>query len=202
MEHGSILNGNIRPRRVSSQWQSTAYRSYIERAEHHPASFLVLGDALMSTNPIYGLGISSAAIEARELRNAVKECLSASNTTLIVPKYYAAVRRTADLAWKVSSWSDKCYPRVEDWLSTALKILAPVRSTAMTYPTFCRQLYGAVALSTAKSFERTLLNMALTALKSWACRFARSIWSETGKVADIASAETAPRPTITDGDPS
>jgi len=23
LEHGSILNGNIRPRRVSSQWQST-----------------------------------------------------------------------------------------------------------------------------------------------------------------------------------
>ncbi|WP_421579174.1 hypothetical protein [Shinella sp. M31] len=28
MEHGSILNGNIRPRRVSSQWQSTLRELY------------------------------------------------------------------------------------------------------------------------------------------------------------------------------
>ncbi len=35
MEHGSILNGNIRPRRVSSQWQSTLREVYLRL---HPRS--------------------------------------------------------------------------------------------------------------------------------------------------------------------
>ena len=33
MEHGSILNGNIRPRRVSSQWQSTQQDFALKQAE-------------------------------------------------------------------------------------------------------------------------------------------------------------------------
>ena len=33
MEHGSILNGNIRPRRVSSQWQSTGDEPWQQREE-------------------------------------------------------------------------------------------------------------------------------------------------------------------------
>ncbi|NDW07460.1 hypothetical protein [Jiella pacifica] len=186
-------------RMLRQQRYRFAYRTQIERTKRHPVSFLVLGDALMSTNPIYGLGIASAAIEAQALRNAVKECLRINDTTLIVSKYYSSIRRTTNLAWKVSSWTDKCYRLGNDRLSGIVKLLTPVRSAAMKDPTACSQLYRAVALSTSASFERTILHMVFAAFKNWIWRFARSILPTPRGNRDINTPRTAPQ--IKDDEP-
>src|SRR5207253_726608 len=49
------------------RFPTSVWRHY-ERLQDFPARFLILGDAICSFNPVYGQGMSSAALQAPALR--------------------------------------------------------------------------------------------------------------------------------------
>jgi 2-polyprenyl-6-methoxyphenol hydroxylase-like FAD-dependent oxidoreductase len=76
------------------------WRRY-DKMSRFPAGFLVFGDAIASTNPIYGQGMTVAALEAASLR----ECLSESNGDLSRRFFDAAAQHVGPL-WASNQFND------------------------------------------------------------------------------------------------
>ncbi|MEU1228912.1 FAD-dependent oxidoreductase [Streptomyces sp. NPDC005828] len=82
-------------------------RRRYERLTRFPGNFLVLGDAACSFNPVYGQGMTVAALEALVLR----EHLSRG---AVDPKAFLAdIAQTIELPWQLSASADLGYPEVE-----------------------------------------------------------------------------------------
>jgi 2-polyprenyl-6-methoxyphenol hydroxylase-like FAD-dependent oxidoreductase len=91
------------------KFPSNLRRRY-ERLTRAPDGYLVTGDALCSFNPIYGQGMTVAALEALVL----DACLRADRTMLGLPrKFYKQVSKAIDIAWQSAAGADFAYPAVE-----------------------------------------------------------------------------------------
>lgn len=82
-------------------------RRYHEKLRSYPDGFLVIGDALCSFNPIYGQGITVAALEALALIEIL-----AKGTNRLPERFYSAVRKSLDSAWSISAGSDLRFRQV------------------------------------------------------------------------------------------
>lgn len=71
-----------------------------------PAGFLATGDALCTFNPIYGQGVSVAAMTAVALRDALADARRTPTTRRVQRALLAASRQ----AWDISAGSDKNMP--------------------------------------------------------------------------------------------
>ncbi|MGG8410489.1 NAD(P)/FAD-dependent oxidoreductase [Streptomyces sp. 12297] len=73
-----------------------------------PAGFVVLGDAATSLNPVYGHGMSAAAMGALALRDTARK------TTVDAPRFASqaqkAIARPAEAAWLLAVGQDRFYP--------------------------------------------------------------------------------------------
>lgn len=83
-------------------------RRYHQQLHSHLRGFLVTGDALCSFNPVYGQGITVAALEALALRKVLAE----GGTHRLPERFYVAVRKSLDSAWLMSAGSDLRFPQV------------------------------------------------------------------------------------------
>jgi 2-polyprenyl-6-methoxyphenol hydroxylase-like FAD-dependent oxidoreductase len=83
-------------------------RRHFEKLARFPEGFLIFGDAICSFNPIYGQGMTTAAIEAVEL----DKCLRKGRTDL-ARRFFRQVNRLLDSPWSISAGSDLAYPEVE-----------------------------------------------------------------------------------------
>jgi hypothetical protein len=83
-------------------------RHHYEKLDRYLDGFLVTGDALCSFNPVYGQGMTVAALEALTLRR-----LLAEGTDRLPPRFFRAVAGTVDGAWSVSVGGDLRFPQVE-----------------------------------------------------------------------------------------
>ena len=79
-------------------------RRHYERLERFPEGLVVCGDALCSFNPIYGQGMSVAALEAVTL----SRCL-ADGDGQVTSRFYAAATPILDVAWGMASAADAKY---------------------------------------------------------------------------------------------
>jgi 2-polyprenyl-6-methoxyphenol hydroxylase-like FAD-dependent oxidoreductase len=83
-------------------------RRRYERLRKLPEGYLVTGDALCSFNPIYGQGMSVAALEAETLEGCLKE----SHEDL-PRRFYRRVSKVVDTPWKLAARADFTHPGVE-----------------------------------------------------------------------------------------
>jgi 2-polyprenyl-6-methoxyphenol hydroxylase-like FAD-dependent oxidoreductase len=77
-----------------------------DKLRRFPPGFLVVGDALCSFNPMYGQGMSVAAVEAGVLRDELRRGLDAR-------RFFRAVRPVIDIPWQISTGGDLALPGVE-----------------------------------------------------------------------------------------
>lgn len=81
-------------------------RRHYERLSRFPEGYLVLGDAVCSFNPVYGQGMTSAALQAETLSSELASGLDAG----FARRYFRKVSRTLNVIWKLAAGEDFRYP--------------------------------------------------------------------------------------------
>ncbi len=89
---------------VQYQYRANRRRRF-ELLDRVPDGLVVVGDALCSFNPVYGQGMSMAAVEALVLQ----QCL-ADGGARIGPRFFGAVAADLDMAWELAVMADARYP--------------------------------------------------------------------------------------------
>jgi 2-polyprenyl-6-methoxyphenol hydroxylase-like FAD-dependent oxidoreductase len=92
---------------VRAQRFPSSTRRHYEKPARFPEGLLVVGDALSSFNPIYGQGMTIAALEAVALR----EELAAGRTDL-ARRFLRRAARLVDVAWDLAANGDLALPVV------------------------------------------------------------------------------------------
>ncbi|MFC6837839.1 NAD(P)/FAD-dependent oxidoreductase [Halomarina ordinaria] len=87
----------------------TSIRRRYEGLERFPEGLLVVGDALASFNPIYGQGMSVAALEALVLHRTLAD---GSREDLGL-RFFDRVEDIVDIAWTLSVGGDFVFPQTE-----------------------------------------------------------------------------------------
>lgn len=82
-------------------------RRLFEDMPVHPEGFVALGDAVLALNPIYGQGMSVAAVEARIMRDIV---LEATSDVGLAARIQRAFRPTLDFVFTGVVKSDSAFP--------------------------------------------------------------------------------------------
>jgi 2-polyprenyl-6-methoxyphenol hydroxylase-like FAD-dependent oxidoreductase len=116
---------------------SNRWRRY-DKMRRLPAGLLVFGDAICSFNPIYGQGMTVAAIEALVLR----ECLHGDNRDL-PRRFFRSSAKTIRVAWQTAAGSDLALPEVKGSVPLSVRLsnayLDRVMSAAESDPTVTLQ---------------------------------------------------------------
>jgi 2-polyprenyl-6-methoxyphenol hydroxylase-like FAD-dependent oxidoreductase len=92
---------------LPARYPASVRRRY-ERLGRFPDGYLVTGDAVCAFNPVYGQGMSVAALEALALR----ECLRAGPTGL-AKRFFAEVAGIVDIPWGIAVGADLRFPGIE-----------------------------------------------------------------------------------------
>ena len=102
-----------------------AWRRY-DQMQHFHAGLLVFGDAICSTNPIYGQGMTVAALEA----TALQECLAEANGDLS-QRFFAAAGEVIGPLWASNQFND-LYMANADPAHSASKELLDFREAVLS----------------------------------------------------------------------
>jgi hypothetical protein len=83
-------------------------RHRYERLNRFPDSLLVMGDAVASFNPIYGQGMSVAALEALALRRHLERGIGPQPR-----RFFRDLARVVDVPWDMAAGGDLVFPGVQ-----------------------------------------------------------------------------------------
>ncbi|MGI5198278.1 FAD-dependent oxidoreductase [Streptomyces sp. CA-288835] len=83
-------------------------RRHFERLSEVPAGFVTLGDALCTFNPVYGQGMTSAALQALALGKALDRYESGGTRTAAA--YYAVAAKVVEVPWTLAAGGDFAFP--------------------------------------------------------------------------------------------
>lgn len=101
-EHGKMIGEPMRYTFPHS------HRRHYEKLRRFPISYLVMGDALASFNPIYGQGMTVAACEALALRAV----LAKGSPEGLATRFFQAAAQVIDAPWQLAVGGDLALPQV------------------------------------------------------------------------------------------
>ncbi len=108
---GEPLGPVVQHRMPSSQW-----RRY-DKMRRLPDGLLACGDAICSFNPIYGQGMSVAALDAVALRDCLRRGVSD-----LPRRYFRATAKAIGVAWQTGATSDLAFPEVQGRRTAAMRV--------------------------------------------------------------------------------
>jgi 2-polyprenyl-6-methoxyphenol hydroxylase-like FAD-dependent oxidoreductase len=100
------------------RFPSSRWRRY-DKARLLPGGLLVVGDAVCSFNPIYGQGMTVAALEALALRN----CLS-RGTKDLPRRFFRASAKPIGQAWSLAVGGDLSLPEIQGTAPLSTRLLS------------------------------------------------------------------------------
>lgn len=98
------------------RFPANRWRRY-DRLDRFPDRLLVMGDAVCSFNPIYGQGMTVAAIEAMTMR----DCLHRPAKDM-PRRFHRKAARTVQVAWRTAAGSDLSLPEVPGPRTLSMKL--------------------------------------------------------------------------------
>ena len=120
------------------KYSANRWRHY-ERMERLPEGFIIMGDAVCSFNPVYGQGMSVAAIEAQTLDrclrsvilspslrsrvNSAKDLAGNNSVADFTQRFQRAIARDIKTPWLLSTGEDLRYPGAEGKRSLSTRLL-------------------------------------------------------------------------------
>jgi 2-polyprenyl-6-methoxyphenol hydroxylase-like FAD-dependent oxidoreductase len=91
----------------------TNLRRHYEKMNRFPEGYLVLGDAVSSFNPVYGQGMSSAALQTAELDNVLQEREGSSDSRAYAKplwkRFFKRAAKVVDNPWQLAVGADFNY---------------------------------------------------------------------------------------------
>jgi 2-polyprenyl-6-methoxyphenol hydroxylase-like FAD-dependent oxidoreductase len=99
------------------RFPSSRWRRY-DKARLLPEGLLVVGDAVCSFNPIYGQGMTVAALEALALRNCLYQ-----GTTDLPRRFFRASAKPIGQAWQLAAGGDLSLPEIEGAAPLSTRLL-------------------------------------------------------------------------------
>jgi hypothetical protein len=97
---------------------SSSQRRRYETMARFPENYLVFGDAICSFNPIYGQGMTVAALESLALQN----CLAKGSQNLRA-RFFKSAGKLIDIPWSIVVDNDLRIPQVEGKRSLRVRFL-------------------------------------------------------------------------------
>lgn len=127
---------------VAHRFPASVWRHY-ERLQWLPGGFAIVGDAVCSLNPIYGQGMSVAALEAVALRRHLDR-----HRTLHPRRFHRDIARVIAPVWQMTTGGDVMFPEFDRRRTVAQRLLGA----------YIRRLHAAAARDArlACSFARVL----------------------------------------------
>jgi 2-polyprenyl-6-methoxyphenol hydroxylase-like FAD-dependent oxidoreductase len=93
-------------------------RHRYERLRRFPVGLLVIGDAVCSFNPIYGQGMTVAAMQAVTLRELLR-----GGSPPAAHKYFRRIAKMIDTPWDINVGADLAFPGVPGRRSTKVRMV-------------------------------------------------------------------------------
>ena len=118
---GEPLAPVVQHRMPSSQW-----RRY-DKLRRLPDGLLACGDAICSFNPIYGQGMSVAALDAVALRDCLRR-----GVTDLPRRYYRAAAKAIGVAWRTGATSDLTFPEVQGRRTPSMRVTNRLVESVLT----------------------------------------------------------------------
>ncbi|MET7337829.1 hypothetical protein [Nonomuraea sp. NPDC005650] len=157
-----------------------------ERLDRYPESFVAVGDAVTSFNPIYGQGMTMAALNATILGDAVA---GADTLDGVGRSAQSDIGLFADVAWDLAVGTDSAYPQAEyenvEPPSVEDRAWARAFGAAQSSEALVRVASRAAALHMDKSY-----------LDAPAVRKIVARWMETGRRPDPAVTDPLAPPAV------
>jgi 2-polyprenyl-6-methoxyphenol hydroxylase-like FAD-dependent oxidoreductase len=106
------------------KYSANRWRHY-ERLSRLPEGFIVMGDAVCAFSPVYGQGMSVAAMEARTLETCLREQQSGTgntHATSFPQRFQHAIAKEIKTPWLLSTGEDLRYPETEGHRSLGTRL--------------------------------------------------------------------------------
>ena len=93
-------------------------RRRYEKLKRFPLGYLVMGDAISSFNPVYGQGMTVAALEALELQTAL-----AAGKAGLARRFFPRAAKVIDIPWSIAAGNDLRMPEAAGRRTFAVRVL-------------------------------------------------------------------------------
>ena len=104
---------------VTYKYSANRWRHY-ERMAHLPEGFIIVGDAACAFNPIYGQGMSVAALEAKTLDTCLRD--QQDSLTGLTQRFQKALAKIVKTPWILTTSEDFRYPETEGQRPLGMKL--------------------------------------------------------------------------------